>query len=130
MNVKNFSELTDAELKVIEQELQDELVARKKKQSELQINKVKTEAKDLLNQLAIVLKEMPTPEANYDHDWSGSQGPDLVSLKKDNQRETDQYKLSCIKFVVDALLKDFDSKDYRQEAEKFVRAYYTSFCNA
>lgn len=87
-------------------------------------DKMKTEVKDLLNQLAILLKDVPKPiiDEEYESDYGFAA---LNTTFKGNPN-----KFSTIKVIVEALVEDLQNDDkWYSDSEKLARAYYSSFCN-
>lgn len=74
--------------------------------------KLLNDVNDLLNQIALKLKDVPDPEVQ-DFDYGGDQT--LCYFDENTDR------LQNIKVVVKGILDKSD--------EKMARAYYTSFCN-
>lgn len=92
---------------------------------------LKTDIKDLLNQIMVKLQNVSMPEIDeeycyWDHPDAGTLLP--VSFLHSYEKGNPNF-LPAVKAVVGAMLKDIDSDSRTSQAEKMARAYYSSFCN-
>lgn len=89
-------------------------------------DEVKSQVKDLLNQVAILLKDVRLPEVVNDFDGDGYSNIPVRFVES----KTDDRILTSIKSIVEGMITDIDgNRKWCSESEKMARAYYSSFCN-
>lgn len=88
-------------------------------------DELKDKLRDHVNQMLILLKDIPLPVIDEEYDSYGGQA---TYLTVDFKHPT--HELSKLKVVLEAIANDLDkNKDYLNDSSKMARAYYTSFCN-